>query len=521
MCGPDHKPLLSLLDPDRQTRQIPSQRVLRWNEFLNSYTYKLIYHPGKAMGHADTLSHLPLPQKDPAPAHHVMLLESLLERSLHAAEHRYLCRAPPDLMQQPQQEFIILLQVVVVVVVERQRKQERQPGVQWARSTMIDDKINARGLGIQQAGIVRGLMDTGSVTIFLRNISSTGVPASPSPERMSFLNLTLGIFILVSLLVGTIFNGLFLWVLGMKMKRTVNTLWFSHLIFTYLFFCTFLPFFAVYSFFGFRWVFGTLMCKVIIFLFSLTMFTTVFLLTIISLDRYLLICHPVWSQHNRTVPQARKFIVGVWLSSFVLSVPYMAFQETQATDSGGMKCTSNFVFSRDRDGPEMQTLRNRIHLALFVVRFLLAFLLPFLIITSCHCRMGWEMKKKRLVRNRKPFRVLVAAVASFFICWLPYHLYHSSTTHWESFRTMRQVLRVTMLVGECFNFCFTPILYLFVGEKFQQVFKTSLLALLKRGFMDIPIIPMDNVNANEVGHQTCSTGSLELKIGCGNNPPSP
>ncbi|XP_060092259.1 uncharacterized protein K02A2.6-like, partial [Heteronotia binoei] len=84
----DHKPLLGLLAPDRQTPQILSQRVLRWNLFLNSYTYTLIHRPGKAMGHADALSRLPLPatDPDPAPAHGVMLIESLPERPLHASE---------------------------------------------------------------------------------------------------------------------------------------------------------------------------------------------------------------------------------------------------------------------------------------------------------------------------------------------------------------------------------------------------------------------------------------------------
>ncbi|XP_060106178.1 uncharacterized protein K02A2.6-like, partial [Heteronotia binoei] len=84
----DHKPLLGLLAPDRQTSQILSQRVLRWNQFLNSYTYTLVHRAGKAMGHADALSRLPLPEMgpDPAPAHQVMLMESLPEPPLHAAE---------------------------------------------------------------------------------------------------------------------------------------------------------------------------------------------------------------------------------------------------------------------------------------------------------------------------------------------------------------------------------------------------------------------------------------------------
>ncbi|XP_060110740.1 vomeronasal type-2 receptor 26-like [Heteronotia binoei] len=84
----DHKPLLGLLALDRQTPQILSQRVLRWNQFLNSYMYTLVHRAGKTMGHADALSRLPLPEvgPDPAPAHHVMLVKSLPEQPLHATE---------------------------------------------------------------------------------------------------------------------------------------------------------------------------------------------------------------------------------------------------------------------------------------------------------------------------------------------------------------------------------------------------------------------------------------------------
>ncbi|XP_032997803.1 uncharacterized protein K02A2.6-like [Lacerta agilis] len=49
----DHKPLLGLLAPDRQTPQTLSPRVLRWSIFLAGYQYSLEHRPGKAMGHAD------------------------------------------------------------------------------------------------------------------------------------------------------------------------------------------------------------------------------------------------------------------------------------------------------------------------------------------------------------------------------------------------------------------------------------------------------------------------------------
>ncbi|XP_054854890.1 probable G-protein coupled receptor 33 [Eublepharis macularius] len=342
------------------------------------------------------------------------------------------------------------------------------------------------------------------MTVLWENITTPEVNPSHSIVKMTFLNLAVPIFILVSLLVGTVSNGFFLWVLRVKMKRTVNTLWFSHLILTYLLFCIFLPFFAIYILFGFHWVFGILMCKLTNCFISLALFTTVFLLTLISLDRYLLICHPVWSHHNRTIPRAQRLVAGVWLASLALSAPYLAFRETRE-EKGRITCENNYAFSNDWNSEEMQAVRHRVQLAFTVVRFLLGFLLPFCIITGCYCGIGREMKKKKLVRRtEKPFRILVAAVTSFFVFWLPYHLFRASLLFTNLPTGVLLTLKIITIVGGCFNFCFTPILYLFVGEKFQQVFKTSILTLLMRGFTDIPIILSDSTKADGEGHRTYS-----------------
>ncbi|KAL8219433.1 UNVERIFIED_CONTAM: hypothetical protein K2H54_024557 [Gekko kuhli] len=356
---------------------------------------------------------------------------------------------------------------------------------------------------------MQNIMEEANMTVFSgKNNSTTVISTSHSPVDISPLNVAVAIFILASFLAGTLINGLFLWVLGMKMKRTVNTLWFFHLILTYVISSSYIPFLAVYILLGFHWVFGIMMCKSINFLASMGMFTTILLLTIISLDRYLLIRHPVWSQYNLTLSRARRMIVGVWLASFTLSTPYLAFRETRVVENGRINCVNNYALSGDWDDPRMEALRDRIHLTLFLVRFLLAFLIPFCAIMGCYCGMGWEMKKKKLARNRKPIRVLAAAVASFFICWLPYHLYHASLLFKEAPDRLRLSLRVTFIIIMCFNFWVTPVLYLFVGEKFQKVCKTSVLALLKKAFGDVSFVPEDDASANDEGHPNSNQSNL-------------
>ncbi|XP_053229004.1 uncharacterized protein K02A2.6-like [Podarcis raffonei] len=54
--------------------------MLRWSIFLNGFQYTLTHVPGKRLCHADALSRLPLPggsNEDPAPAEHIMMLETL------------------------------------------------------------------------------------------------------------------------------------------------------------------------------------------------------------------------------------------------------------------------------------------------------------------------------------------------------------------------------------------------------------------------------------------------------------
>nr|XP_056702346.1 probable G-protein coupled receptor 33 [Euleptes europaea] len=347
----------------------------------------------------------------------------------------------------------------------------------------------------------KNLMEKTSITVpSEKNASTTVISTSHSPVDISPMNLIIAIFMLVSFLVGILVNGLFLWVLGIKMKKTVNTLWFLHLILTYVTSSSYLPFLAVHVLLGFHWVFGIAMCKVINSVGSLGMFTTVFLLSIISLDRYLLVRHPIWSQYNRTISRARRLIAGVWLTSLVLSVPYLAFRETRVLEDGRIECANNYAISSDGDGPRIEALKHRIHWTLFLVRFLLAFVIPFCIIMGCYCGLGWEMKKKRLARNGKPFKVLVVAVTSFFICWVPYHLYHASLLFKETPDGLRLYLRAIFIIVMCLNFCVTPILYLFVGEKFQDVCKTSVHALLKKAFVDTSILTEDDASDNDEGH---------------------
>ncbi|CAM5176042.1 unnamed protein product [Eretmochelys imbricata] len=263
-------------------------------------------------------------------------------------------------------------------------------------------------------------MDQGNMTL----PPATGANSSQTPAAVSASHLAAAVLLFTTFLVGVMGNGLYLWVLGLKMRMMVTMLWFLHLVSCYLLFTLLIPFFIVSLLMGFHWVFSTVMCKIHNTCISMDMFSSVFLLTLISLDHYTVTHHPIWCRHHRTMSWAGKLVVGVWLASFSLSAPYLAFRETRVVHGGRTTCINNYTLSRDWNGAEMQELGRWIHLAIFTVRFLLGLLLPFRTIVGCYVRVGLKMKEKKLAWSGKPFKVMVTTVVSFFLGWLPYHLHH-------------------------------------------------------------------------------------------------
>ncbi|XP_044847588.1 probable G-protein coupled receptor 33 [Mauremys mutica] len=177
-----------------------------------------------------------------------------------------------------------------------------------------------------------------------------------TPEAMKTPHLASAMLLFITFLVGVLGNWLYLWVLGLKMRRTVTAFWFLHLVSCYLLFTRLIPFFAIYLLLDFHWVFGTTTCKLLNACISMGMFSFIFLLTLISLDCYTLTHHHIGSRNRRTMPRAGKLVVGVGLASLGLSAPYLAFWETHVVDGGRIACINNYDVTRDWNGAKTQDL---------------------------------------------------------------------------------------------------------------------------------------------------------------------
>uniref|UniRef100_A0A8D2JAJ0 G-protein coupled receptors family 1 profile domain-containing protein n=1 Tax=Varanus komodoensis TaxID=61221 RepID=A0A8D2JAJ0_VARKO len=311
----------------------------------------------------------------------------------------------------------------------------------------------------------------------------------------------------IAFLLGMIGNGLVIFITGFRMKRTVTTVWFLNLAIADFVFTFFLPLSVAYLALGFHWPFGKALCKLSSTVAFLNMFASVFLLTVISVDRCISVVSPVWTQNYRTTRLASLVALGIWVAAAALSFPYLIFRDTRSSfmDENITQCYNNFALPDNVQSEEAVELGKHRHQAMVLTRFVVGFLLPFIVILFCYGIITAKLRRDHLAQSSKPFKVITAVITAFFICWFPYHVFSFLELKYSGHAEMRLLLAVGIPLTSSLAFinsCLNPILYVFMGHDFKEKLRRSLLSVFEDAF------------AEESGHSTAQTktrSSIELE----------
>lgn len=272
---------------------------------------------------------------------------------------------------------------------------------------------------------------------------------------------------------GILGNGLVIFIATFKVKKTVNTIWFVNLAIADFLFNLFLPFHIAYVAADYHWVFGTAMCKVSNFLLNHNMHTSVFLLMAISFDRCIAVLLPVWSQNHRSIRLVYVACVVIWVLASLLSFPSLVFRDTVLVH-GKIACFSNFSLGEANSSLGRAYLHPgsvgfRWHLVVSVMRFLCGFLIPVLIITACYVTIVCKLRRNRLAKTKKPFKIILTIIITFFLCWCPYQTLYLLELHHTSVPASVFALGLPLAtVLAIANSCMNPILYAFMGQDFKK-----------------------------------------------------
>eukprot|EP00061_Rhincodon_typus_P006225 g26639.t1 len=241
------------------------------------------------------------------------------------------------------------------------------------------------------------------------------------------------IYLLVFTL-GLVGNGAVVWACWHpRTKRKSADTFIAHLALADLAFVLTLPLWAAYAALGYRWPFGIFLCKLSSYTVLLNMYSSVFCLTCLSVDRYQAIVGGSGLALAVVAPSIRGprrrtlWLVGVWTLAGVLALPALAFRRALVVEDlgNGQRTVCDMDLSSLGLDEEAQALCMA---ALGLSSTALGYILPFVIMATCYGLLGlalWGHFRRRVrarERRRKLLSVIITLVLAFGLCWLPFHV---------------------------------------------------------------------------------------------------
>ncbi|KAM6972549.1 urotensin-2 receptor [Aplochiton taeniatus] len=233
--------------------------------------------------------------------------------------------------------------------------------------------------------------------------------------------------------------------------------------------------FVVCTYFAHDWLFGEAGCRLLLSLDLLTMHASVFILVVMSLERYRAVAAPFSAR--RATSRRRKLVAGgVWAAAFVLTLPMMVMIRLREGKANAAGVAKRICFP---------TWTTEAYKAYLTVLFLTSVLVPGLVIVGLYAglaRRYWSAQASlggggRSARRRglkqKVVSMIFSIVVAYWACFLPFWGWQLARLFSpESLRTLSPATQnyvnffVTCLTYG--NSCINPLLYTLLTRNYKD-----------------------------------------------------
>lgn len=248
-----------------------------------------------------------------------------------------------------------------------------------------------------------------------------------------------------------------------------------NLVLSSMIFMSSLPFMAVYMQLS-TWVFGISMCRIIGSFYFLGYYSSVLFLTLLTFDRHLAVVYSFSSSEIRNRKYAFLSCIAVWVVSCLACIKHVV-DLTIMTEYD-----TNKTYCEEDQRPAF--LQKQLYDTVFYIQSFLFFVLPLTLIIYCYVRIAITVMSSRLVRKFKTVRLIFIIVLLFFLSCTPYNII--ITLNWLSEdsdcvqkQNAKYAVYITRTLAYLY-FCISPMLYTFVGRKFQNYFRQMLVKRFPR-----------------------------------------
>lgn len=272
---------------------------------------------------------------------------------------------------------------------------------------------------------------------------------------------------LIIAVVGGIGNLIVVWIyLNVRRRlKTMTDMYLLNLAVADVLFLVTLPLWAAEA--TSSWTFGSAFCKINSALYKVNLFSSMLLLTCISVDRYIVIVQSTKAQNSQMERRRLSQLIcaGVWLVALLLAIPELVFA-TPAKVENQYFC--RMVFPSD--------LGNRTKILVLSLQVSMGFCLPFIVMVFCYSVIVAKLVKTRNFQKHKAMRVILSVVVVFVVSQLPYNTTLVMEAMQATNMTVTDCNRVKALdmAGQVLkslaymHACLNPFLYVFVGVRFRH-----------------------------------------------------
>ncbi|XP_062391676.1 melanin-concentrating hormone receptor 1 [Sardina pilchardus] len=256
-----------------------------------------------------------------------------------------------------------------------------------------------------------------------------------------------------------------------RAKQTVPDIFIFNLSIVDLLFLLGMPFLIHQLMGDGSWCFGAAMCTVISALDSNSQTVSTYILTVMTLDRYLATVHPIRFNHVRTPCVAGASVALVWALSLLSVAPVLLYSGLMPLPGGRVACA--LLLPDPAADVYWFTL----------YQFVLAFALPLAVICAVFSRILRHMStavaplppRSLRLRTKRVTRTAVAICLAFFLCWAPYYvlqLVHLGVPRPSAAFSYAYDMAIGMGYA---NSCINPFLYIALSRSFKRRFAVAVL----------------------------------------------
>ncbi|XP_007256887.3 G-protein coupled estrogen receptor 1-like, partial [Astyanax mexicanus] len=246
------------------------------------------------------------------------------------------------------------------------------------------------------------------------------------------------------------------------------------------------------------------LCTCMALFLQINMYSSVFSLTWMSLDRCValtgLSSRSLAATHNSLSHHSSLMCTVIWVAAIACTL--LPFATAHAQHGWGR----GFCFAA---AAEVQWLE-----------VTLGFAVPFCIMGVCYALIGHALLQSERPRRAKALRMIAAAVGVFFVCWLPENVFicvhllcgatepsrrRGNSTLWQQYPLTGHVVTL----AACANSCLNPLVYGLLGKTFRRKLNLFLkhhlhcLAAPQRT-TDMTHVPLRGCLREQFRHNTCA-----------------